>query len=74
MRLKVKKGVIWDLDKNEPVGALLDSATEEVEREIELGSEAIPIIEQFILDVNSGSFKPKAAVAEFEKIVEKYEI
>lgn len=71
MRLKIRNGFILNED-DVIIGTLTDAATYEEERIIEMGSEAIPAIEEFIASVNSGKFKPRTAVREFEKIIEKY--
>jgi hypothetical protein len=74
MKLKIRNGIIFDAEDNDRILAVMSQdATEEDERLIELGSEAVPIIEKFVSDVNSGSFKPRTAVKEFEKILDKYQ-
>lgn len=73
MKLKVKNGVIYDMEDNTIKGTVSDDSFE-IQRVIECGSEAIPAIEEFVADVNSGIFKPRTAVKKFEQILEKYEI
>lgn len=75
MNLKIKKGVIYACEEgieDRAIGSIFDSATEDDERIIECGSEAVAAVEQFVQEVNSGSFKPRSAVKEFEKLLEKY--
>lgn len=74
MKLKIKDGMIWNEDETRVIAVLTEDATEIEERAIELGSEAVPIIERFVADVNSGSFKPREAVKRFENILEKHKI
>lgn len=72
MILKIRNGIIYS-DEGEIIGTLVgDNA--EAERVIELGSEAVPAIENFVEMVNSGSFKPRTAVKTFEAILEKHAI
>jgi hypothetical protein len=73
MKLKVKNGVIYDMEDETIKGTVSDDSFE-VQRVIECGSEALPAIEEFVAEVNSGSFKPRTAVKKFEKLLEKYEI
>jgi hypothetical protein len=76
MIIKIRKGVIYACDNGyeEPIGSIFDSASEEHERTLECAAEALPVVRKFIDDVNSGSFKPRAAVKEFEKVLEKYAV
>lgn len=77
MILKIKKGVIYaciEGFEDKPIGSIFDSATEAEERLIECGSEVVPAVEEFIAKVNSGSFKPRAVVKEFEQILQKYAV
>lgn len=71
MKLKIRNGMVWNED-DRVIAVLTEDATEQDERTIELGSEAVPAIEEFIEKVNSGSFKPRTAVKEFENLIEKY--
>ena len=73
MKLKVKNGVIYDMEDDTIKGTVSDDSFE-IQRVIECGSEALPAIEEFIRDVNSGSFKPRTAVKKFENLLEKYEL
>lgn len=72
-KLEIRKGIIFNQD-GVPIGTLVDDDNPEYERIIELGSELIGVVENFIKQVNSGSFKPRGAVKEFERILEKHEI
>lgn len=73
MKLRVKNGIIYD-EFDSIVGSLNDGVSDDIERTIECGSDAIPIIQKVVDEVNSGSFKPRSIVKEFEKLLEKYEI
>lgn len=77
MKLKINRGVIYACEEgleDRPIGSIFDSATEEDERIIECGSEAIIAVEEFVQKVNSGEFKPRAAVKEFEQILTRYAV
>jgi hypothetical protein len=76
MIIKIRKGIIYasEYGIEQAIGSIFDSASEEHERTIECAVEALPAVQKFIDDVNSGSFKPRAAVREFEKVLEKYAI
>lgn len=76
MQIKVKDRIIYAIDEGieKPIGTLLESASEFEEKIIECGSEIIPAVENFMAEVNSGKFKPRALVKEFEKILFKYAI
>jgi hypothetical protein len=73
MKLKIRKGFVYNED-DVIIAVLTEGATEDDERTIEFGSEAVIAVEKFVEDVNSGSFKPRGAVKEFEKLIEKYSI
>jgi len=68
MILKVKNGMIWNED-NKVIAVLTDAASENEERIISLGIEAVPIVEEFVR-----SYKPKTTLKEFTDLIEKYEI
>lgn len=78
MTLKIKKdGVIYACEEgveDRAIGALFPNATEEDERTIECGSEALPVIEQFIEKVNTGKFTPKTVVKEFEQLLLRHAV
>lgn len=77
MILKIKKGVIYSCIEgmeDKPIGSIFDTATEDEERLIECGSEVVPVVEEFIAKVNTGQLKPRAAVKEFELILNKYAV
>lgn len=72
MILKIRNGIIED-----DIGRILGSLTvndPEVERTIELGSEALPAVENFIDEVAHGKFHKKKIYDEFLKIVGKYPV
>ena len=72
MKLKIRNGIIYNADTDETIGTIGDS--EEAERIIELGSEAVPEIERFIAEVRSGTFKPRMVTRRFEALLEKYAV
>lgn len=77
MTLKIKKGVIYSCVEgleDKPIGSLFPIVTEEEERLIECGSEAVPAIEDFVAKVNSGEFKPRAVVKEFEQLLKRHAV
>lgn len=75
MIIKIKKGVIYRLENEieTPIGSLFDHATDEDEKTIECGVEMLPKVQEFIDNVNSGSFKPRSVVKELESVLRKYE-
>ena len=74
MKLRVTNGVIYD-ESGDVVGAITDhDFTGIVEKTIECGSEAVEAIKDFVGKINSGSFKLRSAVKEFEKLLDKYDI
>lgn len=73
MKLRIKNGIIYD-EFDTILGSLSDDIPDDVEKTIECGSDAIPIIKDVIDQVNSGKFKPRSIIKEFEKLLEKYEI
>lgn len=79
MKLKIKNGIIYACEEFEgssdrAIGSLFPTATEEDERIIECGSETVKAVEEFIEKVNTGSFKPRAVVKEFESILAKHAV
>lgn len=72
MKLRIRNGFIYR-DDDQIVGTLiLDDP--EIERAIELGTEALPAIEEFIIKVNSGKFTPRTTTRQFEALIEKHKI
>lgn len=72
MKLKIRGGIIYD-----EVGRIVGTAPDvspEVERTIECGSEAIAEVENFVAEVNSGKWRPRAAIRKFEQLLEKYAV
>jgi hypothetical protein len=77
MKLKIRNGVIYACEEgleDRPIGSIFDSASEEDERIIECGSETVRAVEEFVAEVNSGSFKPRTVVRRFEEILQKYAV
>ncbi|MEO6452581.1 MAG: DEAD/DEAH box helicase family protein [Ginsengibacter sp.] len=71
MKWKIKNGLVVD-QEGMIVATLPDNSKEENERVIRVAPEAIEAIRIFVDRVNSGTFKPRSAVKEFEKILEIY--
>lgn len=77
MRIVVLKGVIYareDGMEDRPIGSVFPSATEMDEKVIAGGSEALEAVKNFVDEVNSGSFKPRAVVKDLERILDKYAV
>lgn len=78
MLIKIdRKGIIYALEEGQEdraIGSLFDNAEYPEERVIECGSEILPVVEDFIQEVNSGVFKPRASVKRFEEILKKYAV
>lgn len=77
MILRIKKGIIYAIEEGQderPIGSMFENSTELDERTVECGSEIIPVVEDFIDKVNTGSFKPRSAIKEFEQILKKYAV
>lgn len=76
MTIRVKMGVIYvcqDGFEDKAIGSVFDNASFEEIKAIECGSDILPVVQEFISDVNSGSMKPRSAVKEFERILMKYD-
>jgi hypothetical protein len=52
--------------------ALPDDIAREAVRAIEYGTEVAPKVDEFIQQVNSGKFKPRATVKMLEQVAQKY--
>lgn len=72
MRLKIRNGIIYNLEDDRIMGTISDDSPE-VERIIECGSEAVPAIEEFVENVKRGKFHPKKQVKAFEDLLNKYQ-
>jgi len=70
MKLKIKNGFVYDEDVM--IAVLTDYAKPEHERAIQMGSESVDMVEGFVNRVNTGSFRPRHEVKEFEKLLHKY--
>lgn len=57
-------------DEGKIIAAVLDECTPEEENTIIIAPVALSAIAKFIAEVNSGSFKLRASIKEFEKIIE----
>lgn len=71
--MKIRNGFVYN-DEGIIVATLTNEATPLDEREITLGTQAIPVIEKFVKEVNTGTFKPRSTVKEFEKLLEMHEV
>ena len=76
MLIRIRTGIIYRVEEGIefPIGSLFDGASEIDEKTIECGSEIVPAVEKFILEVNSGTFKPRKVVKELEKILDRHAI
>lgn len=77
MRIKIRQGVIYVCDEgleDRPIGTIFPNATEQDERIIECGSEAVIAIEEFVKEVNSGTFKPRTVTRRFEQLLERHAV
>lgn len=75
MKIKIKDGFFYRVEEDKDpviIGVCTDDLTEIDERIIECGTETLPAVEKFIENVNNGNYKPRTAVKELEKILEKY--
>lgn len=70
VKLFVRNGSIFTDDEN-LIGVLTENSSIEAEKSIELGSEALLSIHEFVSSVNSGKHKPREAVKKFESILNK---
>ncbi len=71
MKLKIKGSFLYNED-GQIIATFTDDITPEEERAIEVAAEAMPIIEKFVHDVNTGTHKPRGTVRELERILDKY--
>lgn len=76
MIIKIKKGIIYSIEEGveTPIGSIFDAVPLEQEREIECAAEVLPAVKDFIEQVNTGTFKPRAAVKKFEQILSKHAV
>lgn len=73
MKLIIENGIVLDGDTGEMLAVLTEPHNKRFERTVECAAEAIPAIQAFVNNVNSGTLKPRSAVREFEKILNKYQ-
>lgn len=73
MKFKVKDGMLFN-EEGKIIAVLTDEITEKEEQTLEATGEALEAINAFVDDVNSGSHKPKRAVNEFQRILDKFEL
>ena len=71
MKLKIKDGIIYN-EIDVAIGTVNNLATDEDLKAIQIGSEAVPMLEGFVSDVETGRFKPKALFNTFKSLLEKY--
>lgn len=76
MIIRIRNGIIYkvEYDVEFVIGTIVDGTSEEAEKTLECGAEIIPVVENFMKEVNSGKFKPRKIVKELEKILDKYAI
>jgi hypothetical protein len=72
MKLKIRNGVIYT-PEGKAVGVLSENADELITDSIEMGTELIDVVEEFIDQVNSGKLRPRSTVKKFENVIQKYE-
>ena len=64
----VKNEILYN-EFNDPLAVIADGCSDENQRIMEIAPELIVSVTKFVDDINSGSFKPKTAVKEFERIL-----
>lgn len=72
-RFKIKDGMLWN-DEDKIIAVVTEEVTQEEESILEASGEAVDAMKRFIGEINSGKFKPRAAVKSFENILERYGI
>jgi len=72
MKLKIKNGVIYT-PEGRAVGVLSEHADEKITESIEMGTDLIDTVREFIDQVNSGKLRPRSSVKKFENVIQKYE-
>lgn len=73
MRWTIRNGVVRD-EEGTVVAMLPDDVDQFNERTIEGAPEAFEAIRSFIEEVNSGTFKPRKVVKEFETLLSRYQL
>jgi hypothetical protein len=68
--LRIRHGAI--VNENGDIIAFMSGDFVEEAKTIEMGSDLIPVVMEFIDNVNSGKLKPRATVKKFESILEQY--
>lgn len=72
MKLKIRNGLIYDEATGKIMAVSTPDANEDFDRTVQLGSELIPEVENFIDGVNAGSFKKKSVVDRFTNLIERF--
>ena len=70
IKYEIRDGCLWEGSR--VVAVFTDEATTHDETLIKLGAEVVPEVQEFIDNVNSGNYKPRAAVKRLETILNKY--
>ena len=73
MKFKIKDGMLLN-EEGVPIAFLYDGISDEEEKILEASGEALTAINSFVEGIKSGTHKPKKAVDEFQRILDKYEI
>ena len=73
MKLNVDGDFIYAEDGT-VIAVITEYCTDEIKREIEFGSEALPMLREFIYNTNNGSLRPRTTVRRFETLLNKYEL
>jgi len=70
MKMTIKEDVIYAEDR--PIAILLENITDDERTALIAGAEAYDSIAEFVSEINSGSFKLRAATRKFEDILRAY--
>ena len=73
MKFKVRDGMLFN-EEDKIIAVLTDEISNDEEKVLEATGEALEAINTFVDGVNSGTHKPKKAVNEFQRILDKYEV
>lgn len=77
MKIRIKDGIIYAIQEGvdeKAIGSMFPTSTFQEERIIECGSDVLPVVEDFIKEVNSGTLKPKKATDRFEAILKAHAV
>lgn len=71
MAIKIRDGIIWSED-GRVIAIMAEGITEQDEKDLIIGSKLVPAAKKFVEKANSGSFKPRSTVKEFENILNSF--